>query len=35
MYRGEIVAEFRKGDPQMTPERILQAIEGGAREDVA
>ena len=29
-YRGRIVREFRKGDPDMTPEQILNAIEGGA-----
>jgi ABC-type sugar transport system ATPase subunit len=34
MYRGEVVAEFRKGDPALTHERILAAIEGGAVGDV-
>jgi hypothetical protein len=28
-YRGRIVREFRKGDASMTPEQILNAIEGG------
>jgi ribose transport system ATP-binding protein len=28
-YRGRIVREFRKGDASMTPENILNAIEGG------
>ena len=28
-YRGRIVREFRKGDAAMTPEQILNAIEGG------
>jgi ABC-type sugar transport system ATPase subunit len=28
-YRGRIVREFRKGDATMTPEHILNAIEGG------
>jgi ABC-type sugar transport system ATPase subunit len=28
-YRGRIVREFRKGDAAMTPEHILNAIEGG------
>ena len=35
MYRGEIVAEFRKGDPALTHEALLQTIEGGAVSDVA
>jgi ABC-type sugar transport system ATPase subunit len=35
MYRGEIVAEFRKGDPALTHEALLQTIEGGAVGDVA
>ena len=29
-YRGRIVREFRKGDPAMTIEQILSAIEGGS-----
>jgi ABC-type sugar transport system ATPase subunit len=31
-HRGRIVREFRKGDPDMTPERVLDAIEGGLME---
>ncbi|MCC6312764.1 MAG: sugar ABC transporter ATP-binding protein [Thermomicrobiales bacterium] len=31
-YRGRIVREFQKGTDVMTPERILDAIEGGAEE---
>ncbi len=29
MYEGRITREFKRGDPQMTPENILLAIEGG------
>lgn len=28
MYRGRMVKEFRKGDPDLTPENIVHAIEG-------
>ncbi len=31
-YRGRIIREFRKGDPLMTPEHILNAIEGGMEQ---
>ncbi len=33
-YRGRITREFRKGVDEMTPSRILAAIEGGAEETV-
>jgi ABC-type sugar transport system ATPase subunit len=29
-YRGRIIREFHKGDPTLTPEQVLNAIEGGA-----
>jgi ABC-type sugar transport system ATPase subunit len=29
MYEGRIIEEFMKGDSNSTPEKILQAIEGG------
>jgi ABC-type sugar transport system ATPase subunit len=28
MYRGRMVKEFHKGDPDLTPENIVHAIEG-------
>ncbi|MCY7417594.1 MAG: sugar ABC transporter ATP-binding protein [Chloroflexi bacterium] len=31
-YRGRITREFHKGSPEMTPERVLDAIEGGMGE---
>ena len=34
-YRGRIAAEFRKGEPTTTHERILQTIEGGMSTDGA
>lgn len=32
MYAGRITREFRRGDPDTTPENILLAIEGGHRD---